>query len=480
MTVDATSTRLAELADELTSAIPADRVVTDPDVIAPYLHDEAEWAPYGTPLLVVRPRTAEEVQVVVRAALARGVPIVSRGAGTGLSGGANAIDGCVLISFDKMTAIREINPLERLAVVEPGVVNDDLRAACAREGLWYPPDPSSAAWSTIGGNVSTNAGGLCCVKYGVTRDYVLGMQVVTGTGDLVRLGRRTAKGVAGYDLAGLLVGAEGTLGVITEVTVKLRPLQDPQRTIVGYFDTTVDAGRAVRAVAEDGLTPSALELIDRQCLVAVDAWKNMGLSADANVLLLGRIDTPGAVGDAEAERMLACFDRAGATWSAQSTNQEEADALFLARRLAYPAMERLGPVLTEDICVPKAVVPEMLERIEQIGRRHETMIASIAHAGDGNLHPLLITPRDDDRARVRAQAAFAEIIDAALEFGGTVTGEHGIGLLKMDGLAQELDPLVMDMHHAVKRALDPHGLMNPGKVIGRDASIPRSAAQARG
>ncbi|TQF74556.1 FAD-binding protein [Rhodococcus spelaei] len=465
MTVDATSTRIAELSEELTSAIPADRVVTDRDVIEPYLHDEAEWAPYGTPLLVVRPRTAEEVQVVVQRCIARGVPIVSRGAGTGLSGGANAIDGCVIISFDKMNAVKEIDPLERLAVVEPGVVNDDLRAACAVEGLWYPPDPSSAAWSTIGGNVATNAGGLCCVKYGVTRDYVLGMQVVTGTGELVRLGRRTAKGVAGYDLAGLMVGSEGTLGVITEITVKLRPLQDPQRTVVGYFDSIVDAGRAVRAVAETGLTPSALELIDRQCLLAVDAWKNMGLSADANVLLLGRIDTPGAVGDAEAEQLQACFDGSAATWSAQSSDQQEADALFLARRLAYPAMERLGPVLTEDICVPKAVVPEMLERIEQIGERHRTTIASIAHAGDGNLHPLLITPRDDEDARIRAQAAFVEIIDAAIEYGGTVTGEHGIGLLKMDGLAKELDPVVMDMHHAVKRALDPHGIMNPGKVI---------------
>ncbi|MFD4180627.1 FAD-binding oxidoreductase [Rhodococcus sp. NPDC058514] len=453
------------LVDRLRSSIPEDRLVLDPDVIERYVHDEAEWAPYETPLVVVRPRTAQEVQVVVRLCIEHRVPVVSRGAGTGLSGGANAVRGCVIIAFDNMNAIKEIDPLERLAVVEPGVVNDDLRAACAEHGLWYPPDPSSAAWSTIGGNVATNAGGLCCVKYGVTRDYVLGLQVVTGTGELVRLGRRTAKGVAGFDLAGLMVGSEGTLGVITEITVKLRPLQDPQRTIVGYFDSIVDAGLAVRAVAEAGLTPSALELIDRQCLLAVDGWKNMGLSADANVVLLGRIDTPGSVGDAEAEKMLACFDGSGATWSAQSSDQQEADALFLARRLAYPAMERLGPVLTEDICVPKAAVPEMLERIEKIGERHKITIASIAHAGDGNLHPLLITPRDDDDARLRAQAAFAEIIDHAIQLGGTVTGEHGVGLLKMDGLAKELDPTVLDMHRSVKNALDPHGILNPGKVI---------------
>ena len=453
------------LVEQLSEALPTDRIVVDPDVIASYQHDEAEWAPYSLPVAVVRPRTAEEVQTVVRACLAHGTPIVTRGAGTGLSGGANATEGCVVLALDGMDTIKEIDALERYAVVEPGVVNDHLRAAVAEEGLWYPPDPASAPWSTIGGNVATNAGGLCCVKYGATRDYVMGMQIVTGTGELVRLGRKTAKGVAGYDLAGLMVGSEGTLGIITEVTLKLRPLQDPQRTVAGYFDSIVDAGRAVAAVAAAGLTPSALELIDKQCLIAVDAWKNMGLSVEANVVLLGRIDDPGLIGDQQAEKMLTCFDEAGATWSAVSTDQEEADALFSARRLAYPAMERLGPVLTEDVCVPKKHVPEMLSRIEQIGLRYETTIANIAHAGDGNLHPLLITPHDDIPARERAQAAFAEIIDAALELGGTVTGEHGVGLLKMDGLAQELDPVVLDMHRAVKKALDPHGILNPGKVF---------------
>lgn len=366
-----------------------------------------------------------------------------------------------------MTAIKEIDPLERLAVVEPGVVNDDLRNACAAEGLWYPPDPASSPWSTIGGNVATNAGGVCCVKYGVTKDYVLGLQIVTGTGELVRLGRRTAKGVAGYDLAALMVGSEGTLGVITEITVRLRPTRAPERTVAGYFDSIVDAGRAVEAVAAAGITPSALELIDRHCLLAVDAWKNMGLSVDANVVLLGRIDTPGSLGDDEAATMRAAFDKSGASWSAQSSDQAEADALFAARRLAYPALERLGPVLTEDICVPIHAVPEMLSRIESIATQWDTTIANIAHAGDGNLHPLLIAPHDDDAARQRAQAAFDDIIDAALDLRGTVSGEHGIGLLKMSGLAKELPPAVLDMHHNIKRALDPTNILNPGKVFSR-------------
>ncbi|WP_422748872.1 FAD-binding oxidoreductase [Mycobacterium sp. WMMD1722] len=456
---------MAAVVDALRAHLPADRILVDPDRTASYAHDEAEWAPHAIPSAVVRATCAEDVQAVVRACIEHRTPVVARGAGTGLSGGANAVDGCVMVALEAMAEIAIIDPLERYAVVQPGVVNDDLRAACAPYGLWYPPDPASSPWSTIGGNVATNAGGLCCVKYGVTGDYVMGMQVVTGTADIVRLGRTTAKGVAGYDLTSLMVGSEGTLGIITEVTVKLRPLQAAQRTVAGYFDSLVDAGRAVSAVAEAGLTPSALELVDRQCLLAVDAWKKMGLSVEANVVLLGRIDTPDPAGKQEAQTMRSCFDAAGATWSAVSTDREESDALFAARRLAYPAMERLGPVLTEDVCVPKRHVPEMLSRIEQIGVRNGTTIANVAHAGDGNLHPLLITPHGDDDARRKAQAAFAEIIDAALDLGGTVTGEHGVGLLKRDGLVKELDPTVLAMHRSVKAALDPHGILNPGKVF---------------
>jgi glycolate oxidase len=445
--------------------VPVERILRDPAVTAGLSHDEAEWAHVGAPLAVVRASNATEVRDVVRACYAHGVPVVARGAGTGLSGGANAIDGCIVLALDRMKEILEIDPLERLAVVQPGVVNDDLRSAVAQHGLWYPPDPASSPWSTIGGNVATNAGGLCCVKYGVTRDYVLALEVVTGTGELVRIGRRTAKGVAGYDLTSLLVGSEGTLGIVTEVTVRLRPLPPPAITVAGYFSSIVDAGRAVRGTAAAGLTPSALELVDRHCLQAVDAWKNMGLSVDAEVVLLGRVDEPGVAGEAAAERMVACFEEAGATWAARSTDPAEGDALFAARRLAYPALERLGPVLTEDVCVPKAHVPDMLERIERISERHAVTIANLAHAGDGNLHPMLVTRPGDEDARARAQAAFEDILAEALALGGTVTGEHGVGLLKRPGLAAELSPAVMAMQRAVKNALDPKGILNPGKAL---------------
>ena len=451
--------------DALTRLLPAECLITNPDSLERYAHDEAEWAPYALPIAVVRPTDSAQVQEVVRLCVQHRVPVVARGAGTGLSGGANAIAGSVIISFERMDKIISIDPVERLAVVQPGVINDQLRAACAEVGLWYPPDPASSPWSTIGGNVATNAGGVCCVKYGVTGDYVLELEVVTGTGELVRLGRRTAKGVAGYDLKSLLVGSEGTLGLVTEITVRLRPQRAPEHTVVGFFSSVVAAGEAVAAVARAGVVPSALELLDRHCLRAVNEWKNLGLEADAAAILLARVDAPGAAGEAEADAILACFDSNGATWAARSEDADEADALFAARRLAYPALERLGPLLTEDVCVPVTKVPAMLQRIEAIAVKHDVLIANIAHAGDGNLHPLLITAPGDDAARVRAQEAFAEIIVEALALGGTVTGEHGVGLTKRDGLAAELSPAVADMHRAVRAALDPYGILNPGKII---------------
>ena len=454
--------------DDIGAHIPAHRVLTDPDVMLGLSRDQGEGAAVGKPVAVIRAESAGEVAEVIRACIRHRVPVVARGAGTGLSGGANAIDGGIVITLDRMNQVLRIDPMERLAVVQAGVINDDLRSAVAEHGLWYPPDPASSPWSTIGGNVATNAGGICCVKYGVTRDYVLALEMVTGTGEIVRIGRRTAKGVAGYDLVGLVVGAEGTLGVITEVTVRLRPLPPSPRSIVGFFGSIIDAGNAVRAVADAGLTPSALELMDRHCLAAVDAWKNMGLSVDAEVILLGRVDDPGSTGDAQAAAMVECFSVSGATFAAASADDEEADAMFAARRLAYPALERLGPVVTEDVCVPKAQVPEMLARIEAAANRHGIKIANVAHAGDGNLHPLLVAQTGDDDERRRTELAFEEIITDAIALGGTVTGEHGVGLLKRHGLSQELDPVVMEMHRAVKRALDPYHILNPGKVFDLD------------
>ncbi|MEP7090782.1 MAG: FAD-linked oxidase C-terminal domain-containing protein [Nocardioidaceae bacterium] len=460
----------ARLLEALSRGIPSDRLVTDPDVVAALSHDDAEWAPVGAAVVALRARSEQDVAHAVKVCADLGVPVVPRGAGTGLSGGANAVDGCLVLDVSQMTAVTDVDTDNLVAVVQPGVVNDDLKAVVREHGLWYPPDPASAAWSTIGGNVATNAGGLCCVKYGVTRDYVLGMRAVmggpAGYGNVVRLGRRTAKGVAGYDLTALMVGSEGTLGVVTEVTLRLRPaVAGTPRTVVGAFTSLVDAGTAVAEVTRRGLTPSAFELLDRQCLVAVEEWRHLGLEADAEALLLARVDTPGEGGAAEARAVVEAFESAGPSFAAVSTDDAEAEALFAARRLAYPALERLGPVLTEDVCVPRSAVPAMLGRLVEVADRHGVRMATIAHAGDGNLHPLLLTPPGDENARAAAQAAFEDILDEAIALGGTVTGEHGVGLLKRDGMRRELDPLSVELQRAIKSTLDPLGVFNPGKVL---------------
>jgi len=459
-----------ELIEALGRGLPDGRLVADPDVLAVMSHDDAEWAPVGAAAVGVRARSEAEVQHVVRVCAEFGAPIVPRGSGTGLSGGANAVDGCVVLDLSRMNQVLEIDRDNLVCVVQPGIVNNDLKAAVAAHGLWYPPDPASAPWSSIGGNVATNAGGLCCLKYGVTRDYVLGLRAVTGGpeasayGSVTRLGRRTSKGVAGLDLTGLFVGSEGTLGVVTEITLRLRAaLAGTPRTIEGAFAGLPASGEAVSLITRRGLTPSVLELLDQTCLAAVEEWKHLGLQADAAALLLARVDTPGEAGKSESEALASAMTAAGALWVEQSTDDVEAEALFDARRLAYPALERLGPVLTEDVCVPRSAVPRMLTRIGEIGAKHGVTIATIAHAGDGNLHPLLVTPPGDDAARVAAQAAFEEFLDAAIALGGTVSGEHGIGLLKRDGMRRELDPGALAMQDAIRRALDPLRIFNPGK-----------------
>ncbi|MGR0318810.1 FAD-binding oxidoreductase [Agromyces sp. ZXT2-3] len=456
----------ADALADLRGTIAPDRLLTEPADLGRYAHDDAEWAEFADPVAVVLAQSVDDVAAAVRAAAASGLKVVPRGAGTGLSGGANAMPGSIVVSLERMTRIVEIDADERLVVAEAGVLNDDLRRAVAAHGLWYPPDPASYRISTIGGNAATNAGGICCVKYGVTRDYVLGMTVVLADGEVVRLGRRTAKGVTGYDLTALMVGSEGTLGIIVELTLKLLPLGGREdRAIVGSFDSLEAAGEAVAAISAAGVVPSALELIDRTCIEAVDAWKSLGLPHGVEAMLLARVDEVGAAGESLAAAVAERMSRAGALTVERGASTDEADRLFLARRLAYPALERLGPVLTEDICVPRGRVPEMLARIQASARDHDVVIANIAHAGDGNLHPLIIAPEGDDAAKGRAKRAFDRIVDDCRALGGTVTGEHGVGLLKLPGAAHELSPRVVDLHRAVKLALDPNGVLNPGKAF---------------
>jgi glycolate oxidase len=362
-----------------------------------------------------------------------------------------------------MTAIRELAPDDRLAVVEAGVLNADIGRAAAQFGLMYAPDPSSYEISTIGGNIATNAGGLRCVKYGVTRDSVLGLEVVLAGGRVVHTGGRTVKGVAGYDLTSLFIGSEGTLGVITAATLKLapRPSAEPV-TVVGSFGSLRAAGDAVAAVVRAGLTPSLMELMDQATLRSIHEWKNIGLDDGTVAMLIAQAD--GTDSAACAAAMTALFEQAGADYVAQSADPDEAAQLLGIRRMAYGAAERLGACLVEDVCVPRSRLPDLLALIEQVSARREVLIFTVAHAGDGNAHPTFVFDRQPDgEVPAPVWAAADEIFQAALDMGGTLTGEHGVGVLKRRWLPMELSADVLDLHGLIKQALDPQGLLNPGK-----------------
>ncbi len=448
---------------ELAEVLSAGALVIDPDLMDPYRRDRAETVVPGQPLAVVRATSVADVQAVLRVASAHRVPVVPRGAGTGLSGGSSAIDGAITLSTEKLRHL-EVDRAAMLAVVGPGLLNAEVKVAAREHGLWYPPDPSSFEICSIGGNLATNAGGLCCVKYGVTTDYVLGLDVVLADGTLVHLGGRTVKDVAGYDLKRLFIGSEGTLGVIVGATLRLRPLPPPATTLVATFADVVAAGRAVVEVV-GRVRPAALELMDRASVAAVEAARPMGLDTDVGALLLARSDAGGGSKADEVGWITDACERAGATYVAATDDEDEGEMLMAARRMAIPAVERLGTVLIEDVGVPIPEIPRLVAAVEAIAERRCTAIPVIGHAGDGNLHPLVTFDRHDPDAAARAALAFDEVMEAALRLGGTVTGEHGIGTLKARHLAHQLGPDVLRMTRAVKAALDPDGILNPGKWV---------------
>jgi glycolate oxidase len=446
--------------DALRAALPEGTVVTDPASTEAYRHDWTRLPEAGFPLAVVRAGSAADVQAAIRWAAEHRVPVVPRGAGTSLAGGATAIDGCLVLSTERMAGI-EIDPATRTAVVQPGALNAAVKDAAATHGLWYPPDPGSFRISSIGGNVATDAGGICCVKYGVTRDYVLGLDVVLADGRLVTLGGRTVKDVAGLPLLELFVGSEGTLGVITRVVLRLIPLPSPAATVVAYFDGPRDAARAVVAMGAR-VRPSMLELMDAASIAAVEDFRPMGLDRDAGALLIGQSDAPGAARSAEVAVMAECCEQAGARSVFATDDPAEGDLFLEARRAAGPAIDARGAVLAEDICVPVDQLPTAMERIEAIASEHRIEIPVFAHAGDGNLHPAIVHAPGDADGRRRAEAAFAAILQVALDCGGTITGEHGVGRTKRSALPAQLGEDVMELGHRVRNALDPAGILNPG------------------
>ncbi|MEV0197762.1 FAD-linked oxidase C-terminal domain-containing protein [Nonomuraea sp. NPDC050691] len=449
--------------DALVAALPPGRVVTDPDVADSYARDRTFVEP-GKPLGVVLAATREDVVTTMRWASEHRVPVVPRGAGTGLAGAATATDGAVVLSLARMTAIRELSPADEIAVVEPGVITADLDRAAREHGLMYAPDPSSYEISTIGGNLATNAGGLRCVKYGVTRDSALGLEVVLADGRVLNTGRRTMKGVTGYDLTGLFVGSEGTLGVITAATVRLRqaPAQPPA-TFAAEFGSLREAGAAVAAIMAAGCQPSLMELMDRATLEAIDDWRNIGLEPGTDAMLIGQSDASDS--QAVVERMEALCVENGASFVAVSSSPQEAEELIGVRRMAYHAGERLGACLVEDVCVPRSALPEMIGAVEAAAAAHGAKILTVAHAGDGNLHPVFIFEHGLTEPPANVWAAADEVFTRALELGGTLTGEHGVGLLKQRWLALEAGPVTQEVQQGIKAVFDPLGILNPGKAI---------------
>ncbi len=452
------------LVERLLAGLPAEAVLTDPDVTASYANDMASFCPSGVPAVVVLPRTVEDVQHVMRTATELRVPVVPQGARTGLSGAANATDGCVVLSLTRMDRILEINPVDRVAVVEPGVVNAALSRAVNEHGLYYPPDPSSWEMCTIGGNIGTASGGLCCVKYGVTAEYVLGLDVVLADGRLMSTGRRTAKGVAGYDLTRLFVGSEGSLGIVVRAVLALRPKPPEQLVLAAEFASASDACDAVCRIMEGGHVPSLLELMDRTTVKAVNDLAHMGLPETTEALLLAAFDTTDPAADLTAVGALC--EAAGATQVVPADDAAESELLLQARRLSLTALEAVkGTTMIDDVCVPRSRLGDMLAGIERVAAKYDLTIGVCCHAGDGNTHPTVcFDARDPDESR-RARESFDEIMALGLELGGTITGEHGVGVLKKEWLARELGPVGLEMQRAVKNVFDPLGILNPGKLF---------------
>lgn len=454
-----------DVVSALIDALGADTVVSSPESLQAYRHDRAEDPNAGTPLAVVRAGSTEDVQAAVRIAAAAGVGVVPRGAGSGLSGGSTAVDGAIVVSLERMRGIT-VDPTMQMAVVQPGAFNAEVKAAAAVHGLWYPPDPSSWEFCSIGGNIATNAGGLCCVKYGVTTDYVLGLTVVLADGRAVKLGGPRLKDVAGLSLTKLFVGSEGTLGIVTEAVLRLVPAQRPPTTLVAMFLTVAGAIRAVVDI-KAAMRPSMLEFMDQVTINAVEDVTRMELDRTAAAMLIVQSDEPAEVATAQIEQIEQLCEANGASEVYATSDPDESEALIEARRIAIPCVEKRGALLLEDVGAPLPRLGDLLEGVRTIAENRGVEIAVVAHAGDGNTHPLIVFDPADADQKARAEVAFGEVMDLAIALDGTITGEHGVGRLKQPWLADYLGDDVLELNLRIKKALDPDNILNPGAMFGR-------------
>jgi glycolate oxidase len=437
---------------------PNAALITDPDITISYSRDQAPFAESATPLAVLLAKSAEEISIALKFANENLIPVVTRGAGSGLSGGANATEGALIISTEKMNQILEIDPANQIARVQAGVINLDLDTAAKAHGLAYLPDPASRDWSTLGGNAATNAGGMCCVKYGVTSAHVRALQVVLASGEIIELGKATKKSVSTLDLTRLLIGSEGTLGIITELTLNLEIRPAPPATLIATFPTVTNAAAAAAALLK--YRPSMLEIVDQTTLKAVQAWHPLGFEVAGSVLLM-QLDENHSLCEAALETCKE-FNLIDGVYS-----DDPADAadLIRVRKLAYPALERLGATLLDDVALPITKIAEFVEQVEALSVESDLMIGIFGHAGDGNMHPTIVHDHGDQSAALRAQTAFARIVEIAQSLGGTASGEHGIGSIKASFVKNEISPTVAALQRQIKAVFDPKNILNPGKKL---------------
>ncbi len=457
---------MADLLDALRAALPAEAVLTDLDLLKGHSRDEADLVAAGLPAVVVRPRTTEQVVAVVKVAAEHRVPLVPQGARTGLAGAANAVDGGIVLSTVAMDRILEVDPVNRIAVLQPGVVNAALAAEVAKHGLRYPPDPGSWESSTIGGNVATNAGGMCCVKYGVTAEYVLGLEVVLASGEVLRTGRRTAKGVAGYDLTRLFVGSEGTLGIITEVTVRLYPVQEAMSAAVCAFDSVDGCTNTVIQTIQSGIPIARCDIVCDKTIDAINKYKKTSYRVAPTVFFEFHGSKTSVVEQAEAVQAIA--KEHGGMDFVWATKPEERTQLWQARHDAYFACLQIRPgsrAVSTDVCVPISRLAECVHETMDDVKNYIAPVPLLGHIGDGNFHLMLLVDPHKPQETEIAKTFNKRLIERALRLEGTCTGEHGVGMGKMGSMRMELGDDVIDVMRDIKKLFDPENLMNPGKVV---------------
>jgi glycolate oxidase len=456
---------MSDLVSQLTALLGSDVVRSDAVSLQAYSRDATPMFE-GLPEVIVAPRNTAEVSKIVKFAHDTKTPIIARGAGSNLCAATVPLNGGIVMSMTNMNKVLEVSKSEMIAIVQPGVTNLDLDHLVEKEGLRFVPDPGSRNVSTIGGNVATSAGGLRGLKYGTTRNYILGLEAVLGTGEIIRTGGRLVKDVAGYDVTRLLVGSEGTLAVFTEITVALAPRPEASKYGVAYFEDLAAAADAVEKIITAGILPATLEFLDNTCLVAVEDFAHLGLDTKAGALLLFGDDGDLVSIEQSVGKMAdIAKSSAGCRGVTLAADIAAAEALLYARRCSLPALARLSSLsILEDIAVPRKSMAEAVKRIEAIGVKHGLRIGTFGHAGDGNLHPTIVLDKDNPKEVAAAEAALAEIFALPLEFGGTITGEHGVGSAKLPYLEAKIGPANMQLQRNIKKVFDPAGILNPGRI----------------